>query len=623
MNDQIKLAAALFIVVIFSANLLFAPSVASAQTNEQISQQLKAQIEQLQAQIRTLQQQLGIVSSTEPKPVSVPTPIPSVFPDCPVFSHALYRGVSDITTGGEVSKLQKMLANDPSVYPEGLITGYYGQLTEKAVQRWQAKWKIVSFGSPATTGYGVVGPQTRAKIITACPIVSSTSTPTISLTAPLANTTVAHTITISATASDDIGISKVEFLVDGALKGTDTTAPYSYAWDTTNNNTHPCNGAHTHTLSAKAYDATGNSNTSSTIVVNMQTPSYCTPQTSKFSLNDRISINVGANVTLNIRSTANGTITGFQPHGALGTIIGGPTTAGGFTWWNVNYDTGIDGWSAESYLQKVDARARGADISYGPGPRQKLDVYYDTTFKNAPIAFFIHGGGWQSGDKSNAATHGRPDFFNGLGFVYVTPNYRLSSDGDMFPLQIQDAACALAWIKQNAARYGADPSKVVIMGSSAGAHLAAMITYNPEGAWLNGCSTQGQSLAVQGFWGESGLYDFDVIADPIKTQSALQPFLGDLYDPTRWSPAEPINFISPGDPPALLMHGDQDFFVGFQQSIDFAAALKSQGIPVTLDIIPGYGHTDGIRNFDSNTSLRNEVETFVRNIITGNSSYKR
>lgn len=67
-------------------------------------------------------------------------------------------------TSSEVESLQTKLAKDKTVYPEGLTTGFFGSLTEKAVQRFQAKYGIVSSGTPATTGYGQVGPKTKAKI---------------------------------------------------------------------------------------------------------------------------------------------------------------------------------------------------------------------------------------------------------------------------------------------------------------------------------------------------------------------------------------------------------------------------------------------------------------------------
>ncbi|MBI2012995.1 MAG: peptidoglycan-binding protein [Candidatus Colwellbacteria bacterium] len=162
-NNQIKLLTALFIVVVFGVSFSVPHLAAADHTTAHTIQQLQEQIEQLQARIKILQQQLGGTNPTEPEP-------PSVLPGCrPVFLYTLYRGVNDKGTGGEVTKLQKILAEDPTVYPEGLVTGYYGELTEKAVQRWQAKQGVISSGSPATTGYGIVGQQTRAKIIIICP----------------------------------------------------------------------------------------------------------------------------------------------------------------------------------------------------------------------------------------------------------------------------------------------------------------------------------------------------------------------------------------------------------------------------------------------------------------------
>src|SRR3989338_14543 len=106
-----------------------------------------------------------------------------------------------------------------------------------------------------------------------------TTLPTISITSPASGATVSGTTNINATASDNIGVTKVEFYVDGVLKSTDTTSPYSYSWDTTNGGTHACNGAHTHSLTAKAYDAAGNPKTSGAISVNMNNPSYCATPT--------------------------------------------------------------------------------------------------------------------------------------------------------------------------------------------------------------------------------------------------------------------------------------------------------------------------------------------------------
>jgi len=88
---------------------------------------------------------------------------------CPNFTYNLYLGLNDSETEGQVTQLQKFLAQDSIVYPEGHITGFYGPLTEQAVKRWQAKNGLVSSGSPDTTGYGVMGVQTREKIRAFCP----------------------------------------------------------------------------------------------------------------------------------------------------------------------------------------------------------------------------------------------------------------------------------------------------------------------------------------------------------------------------------------------------------------------------------------------------------------------
>lgn len=82
-------------------------------------------------------------------------------PLCATISHRLVIGSSDAVAGGDVTRLQQALAQDSSIYPEGLITGYFGKATERAVQRLQAAQGIVASGNAATTGFGAIGPATR------------------------------------------------------------------------------------------------------------------------------------------------------------------------------------------------------------------------------------------------------------------------------------------------------------------------------------------------------------------------------------------------------------------------------------------------------------------------------
>lgn len=87
---------------------------------------------------------------------------------CVVLSHNLGLNSSDAATDGDVSALQNFLKQYPALYPEGLVTGFFGPLTQLAVQRYQAQQGIVSSGDPETTGYGFVGPATRLKLATGC-----------------------------------------------------------------------------------------------------------------------------------------------------------------------------------------------------------------------------------------------------------------------------------------------------------------------------------------------------------------------------------------------------------------------------------------------------------------------
>ena len=95
-------------------------------------------------------------SSTPPVVVNGPGDATS----CMSLSGTLSFG----SEGEDVTRLQQFLASSTSYYPQGLVTGYYGHLTEDAVQRWQAAHNIVTNGTPDTTGYGLIGPRTRGEI---------------------------------------------------------------------------------------------------------------------------------------------------------------------------------------------------------------------------------------------------------------------------------------------------------------------------------------------------------------------------------------------------------------------------------------------------------------------------
>ncbi len=114
------------------------------------------------------------------------------------------------------------------------------------------------------------------------------------------------------------------------------------------------------------------------------------------------------------------------------------------------------------------------DIVYAEpaSPLHRLDVYASPFAKNAPVVFWIHGGGWQAGDKSDVAE--KPRFFVEKGFVFVSVNYRLLPKVEMIDI-VRDVAKSFRWVHDHIAEYGGDPKRVLVGGHSAGAQLAALL----------------------------------------------------------------------------------------------------------------------------------------------------
>jgi len=112
------------------------------------------------------------------------------------------------------------------------------------------------------------------------------------------------------------------------------------------------------------------------------------------------------------------------------------------------------------------------DLPYGDQERQVLDIYAPKDAKNLPVVFWIHGGGWQTGDKEQIGE--KPKAFVERGFVFVSTNYRLWPKVEMLTI-FQDVAKSIGWVYKNIATQGGDPNRIFVMGHSAGAQLAALM----------------------------------------------------------------------------------------------------------------------------------------------------
>ena len=194
----------------------------------------------------------------------------------------------------------------------------------------------------AASGYTNLEVYLAGTGATTTPSPDDDTPPAVSITAPVNGSTVSGSaVTVSANASDNVGVASVDFKVDGTTTLTDTTSPYAMIWNTTT----ATNGSHT--LTALARDAAGKVTTSTGVSVTVNNASP--PTTNKFVIGDRVL----ATASINVRGTPGGTLLYTQPMDALGTVIAGPTqTPNGVISWQIDYDSGTDGWSGEDNLIK-------------------------------------------------------------------------------------------------------------------------------------------------------------------------------------------------------------------------------------------------------------------------------
>ncbi len=215
-----------------------------------------------------------------------------------------------------------------------------------------------------------------------------------------------------------------------------------------------------------------------------------------------------------------------------------------------------------------------------------LDVYLPDSPGPHPAILFVHGGAWHTGDKRRLAPLAR--FFAKRGYVGFSINYRLAP-AYRYPAALEDLRCAVKWVRAHAADYGVDPDRIAAVGTSAGAHLVALLAAAPE--TLAPCGNPGFTSRVQAVIALFGPMDLlSAVGSP--AEAAVEDFLGASAreDPDLWREASPITWVSADDPPFLLIHGRDDRVVPYEESVRMADALRRAGVEVRLLLIPGAGH---------------------------------
>ena len=244
------------------------------------------------------------------------------------------------------------------------------------------------------------------------------------------------------------------------------------------------------------------------------------------------------------------------------------------------------------------------DLAYGPAAAQRLDVYIPEGAKNAPILVVVHGGAWMLGDKGNSgvvankAKHWLP-----RGYIVVSPNYRMARPPN--PLeQTEDVGRALAFVQANAASWGGDGTRIVLMGHSSGAHLVTLLAAAPavvarSGAkpWLGTVSLDSAAL------------------DLVELMNAHHPRFYDRVfgaDPGRWAEVSPLHQLTAPPLPLLLVCSSRrgDSCAAARRLAAKAVSLGGRATVLPLDL----GHGELNSELGHQVGYTASVDEFFRSL---------
>ena len=241
----------------------------------------------------------------------------------------------------------------------------------------------------------------------------------------------------------------------------------------------------------------------------------------------------------------------------------------------------------------------------------KMDLYLPPPSNGlSPVVINIHGGGWNKGVKESQT--GFNTFFKN-GFAVANIEYRLSQQATA-PAAVEDTRCALIYLVKNAAALNIDPGKIVIMGGSAGGHLALMggLLANDR-RFDNDCKGE-ENIKVAAIIDKYGIADvWDWGYGKIKTSKSAAQWLGDKKNDQKFAASvSPITYVNKNNPPVFIVHGDADPTVPYQQSVDLHKKLVDAGVKTKFITVPGGLH--GKFDKEKNSEINKEIISFLKEV---------
>lgn len=257
------------------------------------------------------------------------------------------------------------------------------------------------------------------------------------------------------------------------------------------------------------------------------------------------------------------------------------------------YFLGIaEGYSLDDEIETPPTVRETVDVEYcQAGDRAlTLDLYepVEPSDELRPGIVFIHGGSWRGGFRGMLKMY--TVAFAERGYVTATISYRFQQEAP-FPAAVEDAKCAVRWMKANAEDLGVDPDRIAVFGGSAGAHLAMMVAYTSDLDELEGagCHQEYSSevAAVINVYGPTNFLD-----PKAWDRHEIRDFLRSEWndDPELWQFASPITHVRADSPPTLTFHGTTDMLVEVSQADDLVERLQEVGAHYWYDRIDGYPH---------------------------------
>jgi acetyl esterase/lipase len=234
------------------------------------------------------------------------------------------------------------------------------------------------------------------------------------------------------------------------------------------------------------------------------------------------------------------------------------------------------------------------DLTYcsPDGIPQQMNVFYPKQLsdKLLPVTVYIHGGGWTSGDKGSGAGSVDMKELLARGYLVVSLDYRLAPKYK-WPAQITDVKCAIRHLRANAATYKLDPNRIGVWGGSAGGHLVAMLGTTDVSAGFDVGEYIDQSSRVQAVVDLFGPAYLPALLSSNAQLVGSRVFGTTSRDDPILVRASPVTYITPDDPPFLILQGDKDTTVPMEQSQILYDKLKAGGVPATLVIVKNSGHS--------------------------------